>query len=122
MPDGHKMLIRVRTGLPTTQVDDSLKEKMKLAMVKRYTATTKALDLTKFHADDDLRDIFCPLFRHQIMLAAVDVIAENIPDLEALKLDDNKIQTLDHLKCMPVKLPYLKILHLANNRVCSQHA
>lgn len=117
MPDGHKMLIRVRTCLPTIQIDATLREKMKLAMVKRYTAATKALDLTKFHADTDLQDIFCPLFRQPIMLAAIDVIAEHIPDLEALKLDDNKIQSLEHLKCLPVKLPFLKILHLANNKV-----
>lgn len=116
-PDGFKMLIRVRNSIPYVQIDENLKQKMKLAMVKRYTPATKALDLTKFHSDNDLRDIFCALFRPTIMLAAIDVIAENIPDLEALKLDDNKIHLLDHLKCLAKKLPQLKILHLANNKV-----
>lgn len=117
LADGHKLLIRVRNSVPHVTVDDGVREKMKLAMAKRYTAATKALDLTKFHADPDLQDVFCALFRPTIMVAAIDVIAENIPDLEALKLDDNKIQLLDHLKCLPTKLPFLKILHLANNKV-----
>lgn len=119
LPDGFKMLIRVRNNIPQVQIDANLKEKMKLAMAKRYTAATKALDLTKFHADADLRDIFCALFRPTIMLAAIDIIAENIPDLEALDLSDNKIHLLDHLKCLATKLPSLKILHMANNKVWS---
>lgn len=117
LPDGFKMMIRVRNSIPQVQIDANLKEKMKLAMAKRYTATTKALDLTKFHTDVDLKDIFCALFRPTIMLAAIDIIAENIPDLEALDLSDNKIHLLDHLKCLANKLPCLKILHMANNKV-----
>lgn len=117
LPDGFKMIIRVRNNIPQVQIDANLKEKMKLAMAKRYTAATKALDLTKFHTDVDLKDIFCALFRPTIMLAAIDIIAENIPDLEALDLSDNKIHLLDHLKCLAKKLPYLKILHMANNKV-----
>lgn len=117
MQDGHRMIIKVRNSIPHVSIDDGFKEKIKMAMVKRYTPATKALDLTKFHLDEDLKDIFCALFRPTIMLAALDVIAENIPDLEALNLDSNKIQLLDHLKCLAAKLPFLKILHLANNRV-----
>ena len=117
MPDGFNLIIRVRASLPTVQIDDTLKEKMKLAMVKRYNAGTNALDLTKFHADPDLGDVFCALFRPTIMLAAVDVIAANIPNLEALNLSDNKIHLLDHLKCLSMKLPNIKILYLPRNRV-----
>lgn len=117
MPDGFKMLIRVRNSIPHVQIDENLKEKMKHAMEKRYTPATKALNLSKFHSDDDLRDIFCALFRPTILLAAIDIISENIPDLEALNLDDNKIHLLDHLKCLASKLPFLKILHMANNKV-----
>lgn len=117
LPDGFKMMIKVRNNIPQVQIDANLKEKMKLAMAKRYTAATKALDLTKFHTDVDLKDIFCALFRPTIMLAAIDIIAENIPDLVALDLSDNKIHLLDHLKCLATKLPFLKILHMANNKV-----
>lgn len=117
LPDGFKMLIRVRGTMPQTRIDDSLKERMKLAMVKRYNQGTKALDLTKFHADPELTDIFCALLRPPIMSAAIDIIAENIPDLEALNLNDNKLSFLEHMKTMSTKLRNLKILYLGNNKV-----
>ena len=116
-PDGFKMLVRVMGSLPQTKIDSALKERMKNAMVKRYNATTKALDLTKFHADPDLQDIFCGLFRPPIMSAAIDIIGENIPDLEALNLNDNKISMMEHFKMMTTKLRSLKILYLGNNKV-----
>ena len=117
MPDGFKMIIKVRNSIPQVHVDQSLKERMKLAMVKRYKPDTKALDLTKFHSDPELLDVFCALFRPTIMLAVIDILAENIPDLEAINLADNKIHLLDHLKCLQYKLPNIKILYFTNNRV-----
>ncbi|KAJ6635040.1 Nuclear RNA export factor 1 [Pseudolycoriella hygida] len=122
LPDGFKMMIKVRCSIPQVQIDANLKEKMKLAMSKRYTPATKALDLTKFHRDVDLKEVFCGLFRPTIMLAAIDIIAENIPDLEALDLSDNKIHLLDHFKCLSKKLPCLKILHMADNKIISPNA
>lgn len=65
----------------------------------------------------DLADIFCALFRPQIMVAAIDIIAANIPDLEVLNLNDNKIHNLDPLKMLPTKLKSLKILYIGDNRV-----
>lgn len=117
LPDGFKMQIKVRGSLPHIKVDDSVKERMKLAMVKRYNLQTKALDLTKFHADQDLSDIFCALFRQPIMAAVVDIISEHIPDLVALNLNDNKLNMIDHLRVLSSKLPQLKILYLGHNRV-----
>lgn len=117
LPDGFKMQLRVRSSMPQVRIDETLKERMKLAMVKRYNGATKAMDLTKFHSDSDLTDIFCGLFRPPIMAAVIDIISENIPDLEALNLNDNKIQMLDHMKVLATKLPQLKILYLGNNKV-----
>ncbi|CAH0726895.1 unnamed protein product, partial [Brenthis ino] len=117
MSDGFKLVVIVRNSVPNVAVDASMKEKMKLAMAKRYNATTKALDLTKFHADPELTDIFCALFRPIIMLAAIDIIAENIPDLEALNLNDNKLHGIEHLKILCSKFKNLKILYLGDNRI-----
>lgn len=117
MPDGFRMAIRVRNTMPTAQLDDASKERIKLAMVKRYAPATKAMDLTKFHADPDLHDIFCGLARPQIMLAVIEIIAENIPDLQALNLNENKLNHLDHFKILKTKLPELKILYMAHNKV-----
>lgn len=51
MSDGYKLMVIVKNSVPNVIIDEDLKEKMKLAMAKRYNATIKALDLTKFHAD-----------------------------------------------------------------------
>ncbi|XP_034832611.1 nuclear RNA export factor 1 [Maniola hyperantus] len=117
MSDGFKLVVIVRNSVPNVNIDADMKEKMKLAMAKRYNAATKALDLTKFHSDPDLSDIFCALFRPMIMLAAIDIIAENIPDLEALNLNDNKLHGIEHLKALCVKLKNLKILYLGDNKI-----
>lgn len=118
MPNGFKLLIKVRNAAPPVLFNAELKERMKLAMAKRYNSMTKALDLTKFHADSDLTDIYCGLARAPIIIAAIDIIGQNIPDLEALNLENNKIYTLETLKTLFSKAPNLKILHLANNKVC----
>ncbi|RVE49409.1 hypothetical protein evm_005921 [Chilo suppressalis] len=117
MPDGYKLAVIVRNAVPNVAIDAQMKEKMKLVMAKRYNAATKALDLTKFHADPDLADIFCALFRPMIMLAAIDIIAENIPDLEALNLNDNKLYGIEHLKILSTKFKNLKILYMGDNRI-----
>ncbi|CAK1542999.1 unnamed protein product [Leptosia nina] len=119
LPNGFKMILVVRNAVPRINITDDMKEKMKLAMAKRYNAATKALNLTKFHVDPELADIFCALFRPVIMLAAIDIIAENIPDLEALNLNDNKIHGLEHLKILAVKFKNLKILYMGDNRITS---
>lgn len=51
MSDGYKLVVIVRNSVPQVNIDAEMKEKMKLCMAKRYNADTKALDLTKFHAD-----------------------------------------------------------------------
>ncbi|CAG9863513.1 unnamed protein product [Phyllotreta striolata] len=117
LPNGFRLSIRVNSGTPNVDMTAALKEKIKLVMAKRYNSVTKALDLTRFHADPDLQDNFCALFKPIVFLAIVDIIAENIPELEALNLLDNKIQALSFLKNVDKKLPNLKILHVSNNKI-----
>lgn len=119
MPNGFKLTIKVRNGAPPIKIDDTTRERMKFAMAKRYNASTKALDLTQFHLDADLRDIYCGLSRMPIFSAAIDIIAGNIADIEALNLDGNKIYTLEMFRTFLNKLPNLKILYMANNKVNS---
>lgn len=119
MPNGFKLIIKVRNGAPPVILDEKMRERMKLVMAKRYNAPTKALDLTKFHDDPDFSDCYCGLSRPPIMVAAIQIISENIPDLEALNLNGNKIYTLEPSKSMVYKLPNLKILYLSNNKVSS---
>lgn len=117
MPNGFKLIVKVRNGAPPVKIDANTRERMKLVMAKRYNPATKALDLTQFHMDTDLRDIYCGLSRAPIFSAATDIITENIVDLEALNLDGNKIFSLDLFKNFVHKVPNLKILYLSNNKV-----
>ena len=117
MSDGYRLFIRVRASCPIVSVDEEFKEKMKLVMAKRYNPHTKALDLTKFHADPDFRNMFVGLFRTPVMSAALDIIQKNIPDLEALNLSENNITYMESFKNVEQRLPHLKILYLANNSV-----
>lgn len=104
-------------GSPNVELTPALKEKMKLTMAKRYNAMNKALDLSKFHMDPDLQDYFCGLSKPVVFLAAIHIISENIPELEALNLDDNKITIVMQVKGIERKLPNLKILRIGNNKV-----
>lgn len=121
MRDGFRLAFRVRPGCPNVTVDENYKEKMKQVMAKRYNAETKALDLSKFHADPDFRNMFCGLFRSSIMSAVIDIIHKNIPDLEALNLNDNNLSTMDCFRNIEKRLPNLKILYLGNNNVSCTH-
>ncbi|KAK9883572.1 hypothetical protein WA026_001749 [Henosepilachna vigintioctopunctata] len=86
-------------------------------MANRYNAANKALDLSKFHADPILQDSFCALYKPIILIAVIEIIGENIPELEALSLNDNNIQILTFLKKYVDKLKNVRILHLAQNKI-----
>lgn len=117
LPDNRKLVLRVHYAIPQVVLNAEVKEKMKLAMAKRYNPTTKALDLTKFHINHDVQDVFCALFRAPIMNAAIDIIAENIPELQALSLCHNRLYIIEHLSVLKKKLPHLNVLHIGNNNV-----
>lgn len=58
------------------------------------------------------------LFKTEMILLVLDIISENIPQLKALDLSDNKIYGLQHLSGVLLeKIPNLTILHLSKNRV-----
>jgi hypothetical protein len=52
-----------------------------------------------------------------MMSAVLDIIVENVPELTALDLSDNKLHTLDNLSVLAVKVPNLRVLHIGRNRV-----
>lgn len=119
LPDGFRLMPRVRSGIPLVTVNDEMKAKLKQVMSKRYNEQTKALDLSKFHTDPDLKPIFCPLFRGIVMGAALDIISEYIPNLEAINLSDNQMSTVEAFKGAEKRLPHLKIVYLGDNKVLS---
>ncbi|XP_059621037.1 nuclear RNA export factor 1 [Phlebotomus argentipes] len=117
MPTGQTLHMKVYSSVPNVNVDSNLKERIKQAMAKRYNAQSRMLDLTKFHADSDLQDIFVGLSRVSIMGAAIEVIAANVPEIETLILSDNKIFSLTHFDTLAKKCLNLKNLCLRNNKI-----
>uniref|UniRef100_W8BKB0 Nuclear RNA export factor 1 n=1 Tax=Ceratitis capitata TaxID=7213 RepID=W8BKB0_CERCA len=117
MPDGFRPYLRIRAACPQVPVNDELRARMQVVMAKRYNAQTKALDMSSFHTDPDFKGIFCGLFRSPIMAAAVEIMEKNIPDLVALNLNNNNISSMEAFKNAHTRLPNLRILYLADNRI-----
>ncbi|KAL0280869.1 UNVERIFIED_CONTAM: hypothetical protein PYX00_002033 [Menopon gallinae] len=120
LPDGHKMIVKVHEGRPPqVPMNDELKEKIKAAMCKRYIAENKALDLSKFVKDPEFSPgIFVTLSRPSVLRAVLQIISEHIPDLFALDLTGNKIQSIDDGSSIEFqKLKNLRILHLGENNI-----
>ncbi|PSN57824.1 Nuclear RNA export factor 1 [Blattella germanica] len=116
------LLVKVRADLPRMDLNDEYKEKIKNAMVKRYKPDVKALDLSKFHMDPDLVDTCSvALFRPNLLIAVIDIIAENVPELVGLDLSNNKLYVLGHLSTLNIKLPNLRALHIGKNRLRDIH-
>ncbi|KAL6254246.1 hypothetical protein P5V15_014910 [Pogonomyrmex californicus] len=120
MIDGFKLQIRLgqHKGFPVCEIDDKLKGRLKQAMEKRYIRETNTLDLSKFHLDPDLvSDYFCALFHPDILMTVLDIVAEYIPNLEALNLEDNKLQNIERLSVLRDKFLKLKIFYIGKNKI-----
>ncbi|XP_018397771.1 PREDICTED: nuclear RNA export factor 1-like, partial [Cyphomyrmex costatus] len=122
MSDGFKLQVKVKPGFPIYDIDDKLKERLKQAMVKRYVQDTNALNLSKFYLDPDLcSDYFCVLFHPVMMKTVLDIVAEHIPNLEALNLEGNKLQNIERLSILTKKFSKLKILYIGDNKIRDIH-
>uniref|UniRef100_A0A1B6IB65 NTF2 domain-containing protein n=1 Tax=Homalodisca liturata TaxID=320908 RepID=A0A1B6IB65_9HEMI len=119
--DSWRLALIVRANIPQVDINDSMRALMKLAMASRYNTLNKALDLSKFHTDPVItkEDVFCPLNRTNVMTAAIQIIAESIPDLMALNLSENKLTAVDCLKILKTSTPNLKVLHIGKNNIRS---
>ena len=94
-PDKSFFLISYRadpSAPPTMVINDDAVEKIKTVMSQRYNPANKALDLKSFHSDRSFlgESIFAPLSRALCMKKVVQIINENIPEVEAIDLSDNR--------------------------------
>ncbi|KAM5128752.1 nuclear RNA export factor 2-like [Callospermophilus lateralis] len=94
-------------------------EKLMLTMNKRYDVSQQALDLQKLRFDPDLmeHDIDMILNRRQCMLATLQIIERNFPELLSLNLCNNKLYWLDGLSDIVEKAPHVRILNLSKNEL-----
>ncbi|XP_050997801.1 nuclear RNA export factor 2-like [Acomys russatus] len=96
-------------------------ELLKVTVMKRYDASHKALDLEKLRFDQELmdNDIDMMLNRRSCMVATLQIIQSNIPELLSLNLCNNKLYQLDGLSDVIEKAPQVKILNLSRNKLKS---
>lgn len=52
-----------------------------------------------------------------MMMTVLDIVAEHVPNLEALNLESNKLQNIERLSILSNKFSKLKILSIGNNKV-----
>jgi PIN domain nuclease of toxin-antitoxin system len=77
-----QLLIKVRSELPHVELNSDLKERIKAAMVKRYNANLKALDLSRFHTDPGERMVVYNTCRmHIIAVSAVIYLTKAVANL-----------------------------------------
>ena len=114
---GYTLIVRV-TIPPHCEINTEFKEKLKQAMAKRYVLATKALDLSRFDRDPELiSDYFCALFQPRILKSVMNVVSQHQPELEPLNLDGNKLDMVETLHILKLKLSKLKILHIGGNEI-----
>lgn len=117
-PDGFKIIIKVTQQSPPSKIDDFTKDRIKLAMDKRYVHATNALDLSAFHHDCDLvSEYYFPLNRNNVLTEILDIVGGALPSLSALNLDKNNFGSIHKLSILGAKFAHLKILHIGDNKV-----
>ncbi|CAD6216113.1 GSCOCG00004329001-RA-CDS [Cotesia congregata] len=118
MSDNYKLQVRVHPGFPKCEADSVPKEKLQAAMAKRYNQQNNSLDLSCFYHDPDLvEDYFCALFRPRMLMTVLEIVADAIPNLEALNLGHNKLFNIEKLSFLEKKLKHLKILYIGDNKI-----
>jgi len=122
MPDGFQLQISVeRTTPPNMPLTDELVEKIKVVMSNRYIAEHKALNLNAFHMDEGFagETFYAPLWRSNVMNKVLTVIMDNIPELKAIDLSNNKLNSssLEFFSTFKTKVKDLSIVYLADNKI-----
>ncbi|VVC38388.1 Nuclear transport factor 2,TAP C-terminal (TAP-C) domain,Nuclear transport factor 2, eukaryote,UBA- [Cinara cedri] len=125
LKNGRKLIIKVGLYVPSrtitifTPVSNEIREKMIEAMATRYNSSTKSLDLSKFYACPLFieKQLFVPLNRPAILLAALNIVAEHTKsELFGLSLENNHIYMSEGLVWISRLFPNLKVLDLSGNK------
>lgn len=117
-PDKHRMVILVyKSRAPQQDMTEDVLEKLKVVMSSRYDPTTKVLNLAAFHKDDTLKaaGLHLPIKLRMVAKEVMGIIYENIPELEALDLQENGLGTLSMMSEIAEKAPCLKRVNLGKN-------
>ncbi|XP_078516628.1 nuclear RNA export factor 1 [Lissotriton helveticus] len=125
-PDGNKMAVLVEPCKPPQSIQKKWREldeesivHLKLCMSRRYDGALQALDLKDLCNDTELKtqNVVVELFKKSHIQAVLRIIKENIPELLALDLSNNKIFRLYYMEDLLRKAPLLKHLNLSGNKL-----
>ncbi|XP_058252155.1 nuclear RNA export factor 1 isoform X2 [Hemibagrus wyckioides] len=124
--EGYKVVVITNPCSPPSFLQSDLKEQdlehLKQCMSKRFDSSEQFLDLNSIRNDQDLisQNISVILSRKSCMEAVIKIIKENIPQLTALNLSNNKLYKLDDLTELVNIAPNLRTLNLSNNELKSE--
>ena len=117
----HNFLMKIKvvpSPPPKHELNDEVREKIKMVMSSRYNITEKSLNMKNFHNDVQLCSVaYVPLARSNVMNNVIRVIGENVPNIEAIDFSENKLPSLDYFSLLEENAPNLKLLNLSNNRL-----
>lgn len=121
-PEGERLSINVtKCDAPDLVLNTDQLQILKGVMARRYDGNTSLLDLSDFHHDPELveKNILAPLKSIAIIKQVLRIIRENVPNLKALNLSNNKLHTI-HLKPLPSlhnEKSVLAAINLENNNI-----
>ncbi|XP_053091706.1 nuclear RNA export factor 1 isoform X3 [Pangasianodon hypophthalmus] len=124
--EGYKVVVIINPCSPPSFLRSDLKdqdlEHLKQCMSKRFDSSEQFLDLNSIRSDQDLisQNIDVILSRKSCMEAVIKIIKENIPQLTALNLSNNKLYKLDDLTELVSIAPNLRTLNLSHNELKSE--
>ncbi|KAM8709153.1 hypothetical protein ACLKA7_016031 [Drosophila subpalustris] len=101
--------------VPQVRLDPSLRERLRLAILKQYRPIRESLDLFCFHKDDQWKEEFFSLAQKSCMSAAIDVMQKYMPKLRSLILDNNCLTDLSAFQGIEHRLPQLTYISLIFN-------
>ncbi|CAL4084853.1 unnamed protein product, partial [Meganyctiphanes norvegica] len=121
-PDGEILKILVtKCDAPDLVLNTDQLQILKEVMARRYDTNTSLLDLSDFHHDTELvtKNILASLKSTAIIKQVLRIIRENVPDLKALNLSNNKLHTI-HIKPLQAlqnDKSLLAAINLENNNI-----
>ena len=90
-------------------------------MAKRYMGDVKALDMKAFHTDPSFvgESVYVPLARSVVLIEVIKIIAQEIPDVEAIDFSSNRLPSLYQLTKLAESAKKIRILYLSDNRLAN---
>jgi len=113
------VMLTQKSRIEEVQINDEVKEIMKRAIASRYNSDNNVITLTNFVHDPELRNtgLFLPASKKNVLEEIVNIIIENVPDVVAINLSDNRIYSLDPLKSIVTSCPNVKAIDLSKNSI-----